>query len=163
MAPDAPDRLAPAGAGRTWLGALGVIAVAGGLGWAAGPVGLLAAGLVGVLWYGLPGPYAVAAGHLIALPVVPDPVGLGPLAVLEAGFLTVLAAPAVVHPDWPAALAPYAGAGLVLGAVAWVGWTAWEPRWLAGLAVVGLVAVALYGLHRVQVVRFELREVDRPA
>jgi hypothetical protein len=145
--------------GRTWLGALGVVAVAASLLWAAGPPGLLVGLLVAVLWYALPGSYAVAAGHVALLPVLPTP-ELTTLVALEAGFVAVLVAPAVRDRDWPFTVAAVAGIALVLGAVAWTGWHAWEPRWLAALAVIALVVVGMYGLHRYAVVTIELRGAE---
>lgn len=146
-------------AGRTWLGALGVLVVAGSLLWTLGPVGLLLGGLVGLLWLTLPGPYAVAAGHVVLLPVVPDP-GLSLLVGLEAGFLAVLAAPFVREPDWFEPVVAIALAGPVLAAIAWTGWASWEPRWLAGLVLLVLVALGLYGIHRYSVLTLELQGVE---
>lgn len=151
-----------AGAGRTWLGGLGVVTVSAALVWLAGPVGLLVGAAVAAGWYGLSGPFAVAAGHVLLLALLagrPDPAGL---LVLEAGFLAILAAPMAGLDDPVPPLAVTAGVGLVLGLLAWFGWTAWEPRWLVGVALVAVVAVALYGLHRYQVVQLENRGVARP-
>lgn len=145
--------------GRTWLGTLGVLAVLGSLGWAAGPIGFLVGAIIAGCWYLLPGAYVVALGHVLAVPVLPEPT-VGVLLALETGFVGIVAAPMVQDRDWPVGLGAVAIAALVLGPIAWVGWQAWEPRWLAGLAVVGLVAVALYGLHRYAVVLLELQEVD---
>ncbi len=148
-------------AGRTWLGALGALAVAASLAWVAGPAGLAIAAALAAAWWWLPGPYAVAAGHVAALPVLPT--GLDPVLVvaLEAGFLGILGAPVARGPHRPSTLAVLALAGLGLGAVAWHGWYAWGPRWLAGAAVVGAVAAGGYGLHRYSVVSLAQRGVAR--
>jgi hypothetical protein len=148
--------------GRTWLGALGALAVFGSLGWSVGPIGFLAGAIIAVLWFLLPGAYAVALGHVVALPVITDPT-LGLLLVLEAGFVGIVAGPIVQDREWPIGLGAVGGAALVLGAIAWLGWRTWEPRWLVGIAVVGLVAVGLYGLHRYSVVVLELQEVEHAA
>lgn len=145
--------------GRTWLGALGALAVLGSLGWAVGPIGVLVGAIIAGLWFLLPGAYVVALGHVLAVPVLPEPT-LGALLALEVGFVGILTAPIVRDREWPFGLGIVALAALVLGAISWVGWRAWEPRWVAALAVVGLVAVGLYGLHRYAVVLLELQEVE---
>lgn len=143
-------------AGRTWLGAQGAIVVAASLFWAVGPLGLLAGGLVVVAWYLVPGPYAAAGGHVIALPLVgtPEP---GVLVALEAGFLAVLAAPVVRDEGTLRSFGTLAALSLVLGMIAWLGWATWHPRWLVGLALVSLVGLGVYGVHRYAVVTVELQ------
>jgi hypothetical protein len=156
----APRGRAPAG--RTWLGGLGAIVVTVSLGWVAGPLGLFAGGIVAVAWYLLPVPYAVAGGHVIALPLVGTP-DLGVLVTLEAGFLTILAAPMVRDSNPPRSVGLLSAIAIALGAVAWLGWATWEPRWLVGLAVVGLVGLGLYGVHRYAVVSLELQGAESRA
>lgn len=147
------------GSGRTWLGALGALVVLGSLGWAVGPVGLLAGGIIAGLWYLLPGAYAVALGHVVVLPVLAEP-ALAGLLLLEAGFVGIVAAPIVRDRDWPVGLGTVIVVALVLGTIAWSGWQAGEPTWLVAVAVIGLVAVGLYGLHRYAVVLLELQGVE---
>lgn len=147
-------------AGRTWLGAQGVILVAASLFWAAGPVGLLAGGLVAVAWYLVPAPYAVAGGHVVVLPLLGSP-SLGVFVALEAGFLAVLAAPMVLETSPLRSLGTLAVLSIALGVVGWFGWGAWHPRWLVGLALVGLVGLGVYGVHRYAVVTVELQGVNQ--
>lgn len=147
-------------AGRTWLGALGVGLVAGSLLWLAGPPGLVVGGLVAAAWYLLPGPYAVAAGHVLALPVIGSAPAVRAVALLELGFLGILAAPTVREAGARWTLAVAALLSAVFGAIAWAGWAAWRPRWLVGLTLVGLVAVGLYGVHRYSVLTLELQGVE---
>lgn len=147
------------GPAPTWPGALGALVVAGTVTWLAGPAGLVVAGLVAVAWWRLPAPYAVAAGHVAALPVLPTPLAPAAVAALEAGFLGVLGGAAVRGHDRPATLAVLGLGAVVLGAVAWGGWHAWSPRWLAGAAVAAAVAAASYGLHRYSVVSLAERGV----
>lgn len=146
-------------AGRTWLGAQGAIVVAASLFWAAGPLGLLAGGLVVVAWYVVPGPYAVAGGHVIALPLVGTP-DLGVLVALEAGFLAVLASSVVRDAGSVRTFGTLAALSSVLGVVAWLGWSAWHPLWLVGLALVSLVGLGLYGVHRYSVATVELQGAE---
>lgn len=145
--------------GRTWLGVLGAVVVAASLGWAVGPPGLLVGAVIAGLWYLLSGAYTVAIGHVLAVPVLPEP-SLGILIALEVGFVAVIAAPVVLDRAWPAGLAAVSASALVFGAIAWLGWQAWEPRWLAALALVGLGAVGLYGLHRYSLVTLEVQGVE---
>lgn len=154
--PPRPDWTA---AGRTWLGALGVLVVAASLVWTAGPVGLLVAGPVAVLWYVVPGPYTAATGVVGAAAVVARGVDPAPVAALGAGVLAILAAPMAREREWPRGLAVAGVLGLSLGTLAWVGRLRWHPRWLAGLAVVTVVAVGLYAVHRYGVVTLALEGV----
>lgn len=149
-------------AGRTWLGALGVVAVAASLVWVAGPAGLAVGAAVALGWWWLPAPYAVVAGHVLALPVLPPGLAVAPVVAMEAGFLGIVGGPAVRGPDRLSTVTVLGLGGIGLGAVAWVGWHAWEPRWPAGAAVVAVVAVASYGLHRYSVVALEDREAVAP-
>jgi hypothetical protein len=141
--------------GRTAFGAMGTLAVAGILLWAAGPLGLFAGAVIALASYFLSGVFAVAIGHLLVLPLLPGPTP-ETLAALEAGFLAILLAPLGLEDGMATGLAASAAGALVLGGLAWVGWHMWEPRWLAALVVVGLVALGLYGLHRYTVVLLDL-------
>lgn len=147
-------------AGRTWLGGLGVLTIAGSLVWAAGPVGLAGGAFVAAVWFFGPGPTTVAAGHVALLPLVSDDAALPMLVVLEAGFVAVLAAPAVQEADWITTVAATVLLATVLGAAAWLGWQAWQPRWLVGLVLVAAVAVGLYAVHRYSVVALEFQGAE---
>lgn len=149
-------------AGRRWLGLAGVLVIAGSLTWLAGLPGLLVGLLVGVLWFSVPVPYVVAAGHVAVLWISGDP-ALGPAITLEVGFLAILGATILGRRSAPRRLTLLGLLGLLLGALAWVGWHVWDTRWLAGLAVVSLIALGLYGMHRLAVVTVELQAVDQGA
>lgn len=144
----------PRSTGRHWLGLLGSAIVLGVFGWAVGPLGALAGVVIAVLWWGFPAPFVIAAGHVLAVAVLPNP---GPAVVggLAAGFLVIGAAPLLQAPDRRTGPVTMSATAVVLGGTAWVGWTVWEPPWLAGVAVVALGAVGLYGLHRYAIVLLE--------
>lgn len=141
------------------FGTVGLLVVAAGLVWLAGPPGLVVAGVVAVAWWRLATPLVIAVGHVAALPVLPpspDPTGL---VLFEAGFLAVGAAPFLRGADRLVPLTVLELGAIGLGALAWAGWHAWQPRWLAGAALLSVVGLAAYGLHRYAVVALDRRGV----
>jgi hypothetical protein len=144
-------------AGRTWLGAVGVLLVASTLGLTTGPIGVVAGVIVAVLWSILPGPYAVAGGHLVVLPLLPAEPTISTLIAFEAGMVALLAAPLVRERRWPRPAAMFAVLAVVLGGLAWGAWGGWRPRWLVLIALAGLVAGGLFTVHRYVVVVLEDR------
>lgn len=152
-----PRRSPKPPAGRSWLGALGVLAVAGSLGWVAGPAGLAVAAVIAAAWWFLSPAAVVGLGHVVALAVLPGAVELTVVVALEAGFLGILCGPAIRGPDRLATLSVVELAGIGLGVVAWASWHTLEPRWLSGTIVVTAVGLGMYGLHRYSVVSLERR------
>lgn len=146
-------------AGGTWLGAVGALVIAGTMAAVAGPFGLGVGALVLGAWYFIPGPVAVAVGLVLSLVVLPMSADRWSIATISIGCLVVLASPMAAEP-LRASLLTTALMGAGLSAIAWVGWSAWQPRWLVGLALIVLVGLALYGIHRYQVVSLGRRGVE---
>ncbi|MFC7058817.1 hypothetical protein [Halovenus salina] len=88
-------RLVPAASTHTWLSALAGLLFVAGLSFLAGPVGMLAGIATTGVWYLLGSPYALAAGTVLAVAVVPTPAD--PLAVTLVGapLLVLVLAPVV--------------------------------------------------------------------
>lgn len=144
---------------RLWLALVSLVLTGLGFSLVGGFSGVVAAVALGVAWYALPAPYAVAGGYLLfvaLLPAAPSllqiaPVGLGLLGVLAA------AAPGTARGRFVAALA---GTALLLSGVAGFGFQ------LGGLttAAVSVGAVALllgYGLHRYELLRVGRLDTSR--
>lgn len=142
-----------------------IVAVAGwlvltaSLAWLAGLAGVAAGLAIGVLLVTLPGPLALAGGHVLVLGLDLASLPVWWIVWFEAGFLGVLAGALVTRTRRRRTLAVFIASGLSFGAIGWFGWQRWEPRWLVGLALVSLVGLALYGLHRYSVVALTTRGV----
>ena len=147
------------------VGLFGLAIVGTGCWMAAETVGLVAAAGIGLAWYLLSSPYAIAFGHAALLPFIPA-VALRPellrpeLLVAELGLVVLLVAPAA-ESDRPlsfvlTAVAVLAGLLLVgLGGY----WLSADLRIAAG-ALVGTVAVAGYALYRYELVRLGLVDAE---
>lgn len=129
---------------RTTLGAVGVLALALVLALAAGPLGLLAGGVVATCWYLTPSLYAYAVGQvaLVTLAGTSDLVTLGATGDLllvglgEVALLGVLVEP-LVGQEGPSRSTLFAVGGVALGTT--VGWTSpllFDANWQAALALV---------------------------
>ena len=142
------------------IGLLGLAIVGAGFWMAAETVGLVAAAGVGLAWYLLSSPYAIAFGHAALLPFVPA-VALRPeLLVAELGLVVLLIAP-VVDADRPLSFVLTTVAAL--GGLLLVGlggfWLSADLRIAAG-ALVGTVVVAGYALYRYELVRLGLVDAE---
>lgn len=140
------------------LGGLGTLVVTAGLYWLGGALGLVAGGVIALAWWRLQAPLTLAVGHTVALAVVPVPIELQAIVVLEAGFAMIAVVPlttAGADRLIPTVVLGIAGLGLI--SLAWAGWHSWTPRWLVGAALVLTVVIAGYGIHRYEVVAVEYR------
>ena len=144
---------------REWPVSLALALLGVALSTAIGPVGVVVAIVTAAFWYALGVPYALAAGHVALVAVMPG--GLDPLAVIvaEAGFGALLATVAVRSTS-PARVAAVALGGAVLaGVTIWIvlGTTSTSTSiWIAAAAVCLVLATAGYTLHRFQLVRLGL-------
>lgn len=147
------------------IGLLGLAIVGTGFWMTAETLGLVATAGIGLAWYLLSSPYAIAFGHAALLAFVPA-VALRPellrpeLLVAELGLVVLLVAPAV-ESDRPlsfvlTAVAVLAGLLLVgLGGY----WWGTDLRIAAG-TLVGTIAVAGYALYRYELVRLGLVDAE---
>ncbi|MFC4987828.1 hypothetical protein [Saliphagus infecundisoli] len=127
---------------------LGLAVVVAAYAVAVGPLAGIPAGLAtAAVGYWLGTPYAVAAGHVLLLPIFPD--GAHPLSVglVEAGFLALLVfeSPATPAPRRFATAGVAAAAGL--GALAW-GLGATQSVPVAAAVLLLAFGATVYGLHR---------------
>ncbi|WP_267161552.1 hypothetical protein [Halovenus salina] len=148
-------RLVPAASTHTWLSALAGLLFVAGLSFLAGPVGMLAGIATTGVWYLLGSPYALAAGTVLAVAVVPTPAD--PLAVTLVGapLLVLVLAPVVTtsHTGGFTAVVLATTGGLAAG-----GWllAEWLPVWLVALALLGTSGLAAYTGHRFLLLQFGL-------
>lgn len=148
------------------LGAVATMAVlVAAFGLAAGPLGAAAGVTTALVWFVVGTPYAIAIGHVLIVAL--DPGGIDPatVAIVEAGFLVLLLAPAL-RTDAPVrALAGTIGSVAVLGGLAWAAVSS-QSLWVAAGLTVGGLALASYGLYRYGLVTLGLvddAEPERPA
>ncbi|WP_323191077.1 hypothetical protein [Halostella sp. PRR32] len=141
------------------VGVLGVIVAASALAVTADQYGLVGGALL-VLAVIFPPPYTVALGHVLLVAL--DPNGLSPAALVavEAGLLASLVDASASTARGRDAVAVLTAVGLVVGVV-WgslrLGATHWTSVGLLAL----VVALGSYGLHRYELVRFDLVGTDR--
>ena len=117
----------------------------------AGPAGLVAGGVVLGTWYLLGTPYAIAIGHVAFVVATPAGGPIVDLALLWALFLALLVAPARRTPHLIAFGSSTILAVLALGALAWAVLQT-GTTWIAAAVLVGGFALALYLLHRHELV-----------
>ncbi|WP_336343276.1 hypothetical protein [Halalkalicoccus ordinarius] len=147
------------------IGLLGLAIVGAGFWMAAETVGLVAAAGVGLAWYLLSSPYAIAFGHAALLPFV-SAVALRPdllrpeLLVAELGLVVLLVAPAAGS-DRPLSFVlmtvPILAGLLLVGLGGY--WLSADLRIAAG-ALVGTIVVAGYALYRYELVRLGLVDTE---
>lgn len=140
------------------VGGLAALVATVALGVATGPVGA-AAGLATLgLWWLVTAPYAVAAGQVLAVAVLPVDVGLPVLAAIEASLLAILLGP-LLTTDAPVGSATafvVCAAGLAVIPMTLL--STGRPLWTAAAALAVVAAVAAYALHRYERVRLGLVE-----
>ncbi|MCU4741566.1 hypothetical protein OB955_10750 [Halobacteria archaeon AArc-m2/3/4] len=125
------------------------------------PIALVGLGgvLTALVWYIFGTPYAIAVGHVVLMALFPD--GIDPLSFVlaETVFLAMLLV-AAIRTSRPIRFASVAiVATLVLAGTAWVTLetqTQTQPLWVAAVALVGVGCLAVYGLHRYELVRLGL-------
>lgn len=146
--------IAPRG-GRPWAELLAASALLAACAVAGGAPGALAGLAALAVWVALGAPYAVAGGTIALAAAVLD--GLAPLSValVGAGFLAVVLAPAVRTPAPGRFAAVTLASALGLGGVAWAVARV-APLWVAAAALLGALGLAAYGLHRYELVRLGL-------
>lgn len=140
------ERTAPRGK-RTILGGVAAAVAAGAIAVVGGVPGILAGVALAACWYVLGPVYAFAVGQVAAVAVW-DGRPLAVVAGLELAVLAVLVAPDLATRSrrrvalWSLAIAVALG-GLAYGAQA-----TWETTWATATVVLGVAALAAYGLHR---------------
>lgn len=160
-APSLPAATARRSRRARLVGLLGVAIVGAGCWLATGEPGLIAAGVIGLCWYLLSGPYAVAIGHGAFLLFPTEALAPAPapaLLIAEAGLGVVLVAPAV-DTDAPGAFVGlFLGSlgGLLALSVAIYWWS--SLLWVTAAVLLGALGVAGYGLYRYELVRLGLVE-----
>jgi hypothetical protein len=140
-----------------WLGRAGVVLAGFGFVLVGDIFGLGAAVLLGVAWYMLPVPYAVAIGHVLFAVLLPAEPGVLDIVPAELGLLCLLGAVAPSRDGIARFGALLVGATLTLSGVAALGFRIGA---LPGAAF-SLVAASLlggYGLHRYELLRLGLLE-----
>lgn len=138
-----PDRSLPGG--------LAALLAAGALVALGGPLGAGAGVALVTCWYLLGPVYAFAVGQVAVVALAGD----WPLRYVAGAELAVLAV--LVAPDLATARGRRLAAGTVagigvLGGGAFVAQLTWETTWATAVVLVGVVALASYGLHRYELV-----------
>jgi len=145
----------PAATERDWLTTIALGLLVAAFAAAAGPIGALA-GIATVLVGAVLGlPYMLAVGHLALLACFPD--GIDPLSVagVEAAFVVVLLT-SLRRTASPGRIgAVTIASALSLSTAAWLVVRS-QSTWLAAGTVLGLLAGAAYGVHRLELVRLGL-------
>lgn len=143
---------------RSWLGGLGAVGVAAILGLIAGPLGFVAGGILLLCWLVVPTVFVFALGQLLVVAVLTEP-SLETIALVEAGFVLILL------DSVPRVWRRHVGMITIGGAVG-LSWMALgierqtDALWPAALVLVGAVALSSYMIHRYELVRLNLVEVD---
>lgn len=141
----------------TWLGGVGALLVAIGCTVATGLPGFVAGTVFFVLWYTVPTLYTVAFGQLVVAALADD-IGVAFLVPMELGLLAVLVGPSLRQdrPGWRIGVTSGVAALFGGGALAVYRWGGRLP--LVVVAVVLVVGVVSYGLHRYEHVALGLVE-----
>ncbi|WP_226042376.1 hypothetical protein [Natrinema sp. DC36] len=145
----------PAATGRDWPTGVTLAALVVAFGVVAGPLGLLAGLVTALVGYVLGPPYALAAGHVALVAVVPEGSALSVVVLVEAAFVLVLLVPLRrgASPGRTALVA--VTSALVLAGAAWLVLDT-QSIGLAATAVLVLLGIGAYGLHRFELVRLGL-------
>ena len=142
---------------REWPAGLALAVLGVGLSIVIGPVGVVIAVVTAAFWYVLGVPYALAAGHVALVAVMPG--GLDPIAfvVAEAGFGALLATVAVRSTSPGRVIAVGLGSAVLAGVTIWIVLGAASTSvWIAAAAVCLVLATAGYVLHRYELVQLGL-------
>ncbi|NHN46430.1 hypothetical protein G9464_02285 [Halostella sp. JP-L12] len=129
---------------------------------AAATLGLTAEGYGAVLLglsLMLPAPYAVAIGHVLLVALSPDGIDQVAFVVTEAGLLATLIDAGVARVSGRDLIVTLVGVGISIGSV-WIALAGTRSLW-TGVAVLAIImAFGSYGLHRYQLVEFDLVEAN---
>lgn len=145
----------PTATGRDWTTAIALVALVAAFGSIAGPLGALAGVSTALVGYVLGTPYALALGHVALVACTPDGTTLRSIVITETAFVVILLVPVrrTVSPSRIALVA--IASALVLTGAAWLVVGSYSI-WLAAITMLALLAAALYGIHRLMLVRLGL-------
>jgi len=145
----------PAATGRDWSTLISLAAIVVAFGAVAGPLGALAGIATALVGYLFGIPYALAAGHVALVASFPDGIDPLPFVIVEVTFIAVLLAP-VPWTESPGRITLVAiTSTLTLAGAAWLIVDS-QSLYLAAATVIVLLAIASYGLHRLELVRLGL-------
>ena len=136
---------------RTVLGGLGLLVSGGAFWFGSGPVGLLVAGLTLLLWYLAPACYAVTFGQVALATLVVPTSSAVVITAGECGLLVLLLDPLVAN-DAAGVTRNRTLVGLgciaAAGGGTWFVYSASGTLWVPTVALVAVLALSSYGLHR---------------
>ncbi|SDD43414.1 hypothetical protein [Natrinema hispanicum] len=145
----------PAATGRDWSTLISLAAIVVAFGAVAGPLGALAGIATALVGYLFGIPYALAAGHVALAASFPGGIDPLPFVIVEVTFIAVLLAP-VPWTESPGRITLVAiTSTLTLAGAAWLIVDS-QSLYLAATTVIVLLAIASYGLHRLELVRLGL-------
>lgn len=127
----------------------------------AGPFGVLAGLATATIWYAFGIPYAVAGGHMTLLALFPT--GIDPIsfALVETTFVGLVLV-STLRSGNPSRVAVSAiGSALGLGSIPWLLLQS-QPIWIVAGIFLALFGVAMYGVHRYELVRLGLVPNEPP-
>lgn len=126
-----------------------------------GPFGVLAGAVTAAIWYAFGIPYAVAGGHVTLVALFPDGIDGASLALIETAFVGLLLA-SLLQTINPRQIAGTAlGSALGLASIPWLIRQS-QPSWIAAGVFLALFGVAMYGVHRYELVRLGLVPDEPP-
>ncbi|MFC3959424.1 hypothetical protein [Halovivax cerinus] len=126
-----------------------------------GPIGLAAVATSATAWLLRGAPYALAAGHVVLVPLLPATLDSLEILTVESGFVALLGLSLLRGPSPRRALAAAAGALVASGGAAWLV-LSHGGRWHGALAGGLVLATIGYVCHRTQVVRYGRHTAPEP-
>ena len=144
----------PAATGRDWSTHISLAAIVVAFGAVAGPLGALAGIATALVGYLFGTPYALAAGHVALVASFPDGIDPLPFIIVEVTFMAVLLAP-IRWARSPRITLVALTSALTLAGAAWLVVDSQSVN-MAAATVIVLLAIASYGLHRLELVRLGL-------
>lgn len=147
---------------RTLIGGVAVMLLGAAFAWITGPTGALAGLVTAAVWYGFGTPYAVAAAFVLLVGLFPGGIDRVSFATVAVPAVLLVLSAAVGARKRVRAIAGTLAVIVALGGFGLIALEVWS-LWIAALGTLIALAVAVYGLHRYQLVRFGMVPADRTA
>lgn len=146
---------------RAWASVVALVGLIAAFTLVAGLGGTVAGLATAIAWYGFGTPYAIAAGCVVLAGTGTDGSDPGAVAVVALAFLALVLAPLVRRGRLLEAAVAVVSAGGFVGTAWYVGRS--QPPWVAAGTLLAVVGLAIYTLHRYELVRLGLVSTDQHA